>query len=698
MRIISGLLLICFAILVPCMSQTRDSSSSHQLQLMPWPLNVKIAAAGQLAITPTFSVGTKNPGDARLETAVAIFLNDLRRHTGMLPLNFSETVPAKAQLVISRQFPTRQVQEVGEDESYNLEVTSSAATLNAPTALGVMRGLQTFLQLAQITPQGFVVPAVSIQDKPRFPWRGLLIDTGRHYLPVDVIKRNLDGMAAVKLNVLHWHISDYQGFRIESKKFPKLHQMGSDGLYYTQDELHDIIEYAHDRGIRILPEFDMPGHSTSWFVGYPELASGPGPYSIERNWGVLDPAMDPTRESTYQFLDEFIGEMAALFPDQFFHIGGDEVNGKEWDKSPKIQDFMQSHKLKDNADLQAYFNEHLQKILAKHGKTMMGWDEILRPDLPKSIVIQSWRGPESLAAAAKQGYRSVLSSGYYVDLMSPASAHYAIDPFSGAAANLSDDEKQRVLGGEACMWGEYVSGENIDGRIWPRAAAIAERLWSPQNVTNTDSMYSRLDEVNLWLDAYGLTHNTSIDMMLKRMAGSDDISALKTLASVVEPVKGYSRESLGTSPPNALMPLNRLIDAVHPESQEARQFSVLVNQLISGRLTPAVEVQIRSMLEKWKSNAQNLRPLAETSSMVKEVVPLSQDLSTLGAAGLEALGYLDHGEKAPADWKNQRLAQVQAAFQPRAEVLMMVAPPIQRLIQASAGETPTDLAIQKNAQ
>jgi hypothetical protein len=146
------------------------------------------------------------------------------------------------------------------------------------------------------------------------------------------------------------------------------------------------------------------------------------------------------------------------------------------------------------------------------------------------------------------------------------------------------------------------------------------------------------------------------------------------------------------------MPLNRLIDAVHPESQEARHFSALVNQLISGKLTPAVEVQIRSMLEKWKSNAQNLRPLAETSSMVKEVVPLSQDLSTLGAAGLEALGYLDHGEKAPADWKNQRLAQVQAAFQPRAEVLMMVAPPIQRLIQASAGETPTDLAIPKNAQ
>ena len=155
----------------------------------------------------------------------------------------------------------------------------------------------------------------------------------------------------------------------------------------------------------------MPGHATAWFVGYPELASGPGPYQIERQWGVFDPAMDPTREETYKFLDKFIGEMAGLFPDQFFHIGGDEVNGKEWDANPKIQAFMRAHGLKDNDDLQAYFNQRVQKIVAKHGKTMLGWDEILRPDLPKTIVIQSWRGPDSLAQAAKLGYRGLLSSG-----------------------------------------------------------------------------------------------------------------------------------------------------------------------------------------------------------------------------------------------------------------------------------------------
>ena len=205
-------------------------------------------------------------------------------------------------------------------------------------------------------------------------------------------------------------------------------------------EVRDLIAYAHDRGIRVVPEFDMPGHSTAWFVGYPELASAPGPYQIERKWGVFDPAMDPTQERTYKFLDTFIGEMARLFPDQYFHIGGDEVNGKQWDANPNIQAFMRAHGMKNNQDLQAYFNTRVQKIVSKHGKTMVGWDEILRPDLPKDIVVQSWRGQDSLAAAAKLGYRGLLSFGYYVDLNWPASRHYAVDPIS-AAANLSSGRK-----------------------------------------------------------------------------------------------------------------------------------------------------------------------------------------------------------------------------------------------------------------
>jgi hexosaminidase len=677
------------------MPQTAESQTP--LHLMPWPANVK-TGSGQLLVQNAFSVGLRGDSDPHLRRAVEIFLSDLRHQTGSTAIDFSiNNDPANAQLSISSDHASKEVQELGEDESYKLEITSAHADLKAPTTLGVMRGLQTFLQLVELTPQGFAAPAVVIEDQPRFPWRGLMIDSGRHFMPIEVIKRNLDGMAAVKLNVFHWHLSENQGFRIESKKFPKLQEMGSDGLYYTQEQVRDVIAYARDRGIRVIPEFDMPGHSTAWFVGYPDLASGPGPYSIERKWGVFDPAMDPTRESTYKFLDEFIGEMAKLFPDQFFHIGGDEVNGKQWDANQKIQDYMRAHNLKNNADLQAYFNTRIQKIVAKHGKTMEGWDEILRPDLPKSIVIQSWRGQQSLADAARQGYRGLLSSGYYLDLNQPTWMHYGVDPFADGAANLSDEEKKRILGGEACMWSEYVSPENIDSRIWPRAAAIAERLWSPQNVTDVSSMYQRMEHTSKWLDSYGLTHNINYTLMLNRMTNDQNSSALRTLVDLVEPVKGYAREGLATSEPTAFSPLNRAIDAARPESIPARRFGILVNEFVSGQVKPGTELEIRSMLTAWRDNDVQLRSLAERSSLVQEVAPLSQDLSTLASTGLEALDYLDRGEKAPDTWKTQQLQTIQQAFRPKAQVLLMVAGPVQKLVQASAGESPTDLPLPKGA-
>jgi hexosaminidase len=691
-------LLITFvAMLTPITSISAQQSDA--LHLMPWPASVNLTANSQpLLIQTSFAVGLRSDADPRLRRIIDIFLNDLRRHTGSLPLDFSITSdPGAAQLRVSSEHPSKEVQELGEDESYKLQVTSSGADLTAPTTLGVMRGLQTLLQLVEVTPQGFAVPAVVIDDKPRFAWRGLMIDVGRHFMPVDVIKRNLDGMAAVKMNVFHWHLSENQGFRVESKRFPKLQEMGSDGLYYTQDEVRDVIAYARDRGIRVIPEFDMPGHSTAWFVGYPDLASAPGPYSIERKWGVFDPAMDPTRESTYKFLDEFVGEMVKLFPDQFFHIGGDEVNGKQWDANPKIQEFMRAHNLKNNADLQAYFNTRIQKIVAKHGKTMEGWDEILRPDLPKSIVIQSWRGQQSLADAARQGYRGLLSSGYYLDLAQPASQHYAVDPFADGAANLSDEEKQRILGGEACMWAEYVSPENIDSRIWPRTAAIAERLWSPQNVTDVNSMYSRLGYVSKWLDAYGLTHNTNYAVMLERMTAGQDTSSLRSLVDVVEPVKGYAREQLATSTPTSLTPLNRAVDAARPESAEAREFRTLVDQFVSGQIKPGMELQIRSRLTSWQDNDVQLDHIAQQSSLVGEVMPLSHNLSALASAGLEALDYLDRGEKAPDAWKTQQLQIVQQAIQAKAQLLLMIASPVQKLVQLSAGEKPADLPLPQNA-
>jgi len=676
-----GILILCVS-LYPVMTTAQQPA----LNLMPLPANVQ-SGAGSLKVDSTFSMAFTGYNEPRLERAGERFLRQLARQTG-LPLALKPSKSAKATLVIQTDHAGKEIQEVGEDESYILDVSTASARLRASTPLGAMHGLQTFLQLVDVSPDGFSVPAVTIQDKPRFPWRGLMMDSARHFIPLEVIRRNLDGMEAVKMNVFHWHLSENQGFRAESKKFPKLHESGSDALYYTQDEIRELIAYARDRGIRVVPEFDMPGHSTAWFVGHPELASGKGPYEIERRWGIFDPAMDPTNEKVYKFLDDFIGEMARIFPDHYFHIGGDEVNGKEWDANPKIQAYVKTHGIKNNQALQAYFSGRVQKLVTKHGKTVVGWDEVLVEGVPKDIVIQSWRGQASLAQAAKQGYRGILSNGYYLDLGWSAARHYAVDPMSGDAANLSAEEKQRILGGESCMWAEYVSPENVDSRIWPRNSAIAERLWSPQEVRDPASMYARLDFVSARLEWLGLTHRTVSRRMLQRVAGpasSAEFAALRTLADVVEPVKDYTREQTAPAEPTSATPMNRVVDAVPLESDAGRRFGELVDQFVASAChDPATEARLRAQLTAWRDNDAILQPLAERSFLVKEVAPNSRDLSALGVMGLAALDAIAKAQPAPDSWKAQQLAVIEQVEKPKAQLLLTPAPAVQKLIEAAA--------------
>ena len=653
---------------------------------MPLPATVT-PSAGRLLVSRTFSVAIVGYSNPRLERAAQRFVRDLSRRTGYF-LSDQLADASHANLTIHADHGSEAVQDLGEDESYVLDVSSAGAKLTAPNPLGVMHGLQSFLQLVEVTPDGYAAPAIHIEDTPRFPWRGLSIDVSRHFISMEVLKRNVDGMAAVKMNVLHLHLSDDQGFRLESKEFPKLQELGSDGMYYRQTEIRELIEYASDRGIRIVPEFDMPGHSTAWFVGYPELASGPGPYQIERRWGIFDPAMDPTRESTYKLLDKFIEEMTNIFPDRYFHIGGDEVNGKQWDANPKIHEFMKAHNLKSDQELQQYFTDRVQQIVSKHHKFMVGWDEILTPGMPKDIVIQSWRGPESLAEAARQGYRGILSSGYYLDAIRPAAQHYLVDPLSGAGATLTAEQQKLILGGEACMWEEFASDENIESRIWPRAAAIAERLWSPPQVQDVDSMYRRMAAVSAQLEQLGLTHRSSSEVMLARIAGTDDIAALEMLAEAVQPASIQIREAEAEKAggiQTSDVPLNRMVDAVAPESETARKFSFAVDQFIASKFQDATtESYIRQTLTKWRDNDTALQPLLQNSFLLKEVAPVSQNLASLGAAGLQALDYIDARKAAPNEWKVQQLAMIQQAGKPTADLLLAVAPAVQKLVEASS--------------
>jgi hexosaminidase len=647
--------------------------------LMPQPSQLS-AQGGQLRLTPSFGVATDHYHDARLDAAIAHGVARIKMQTGILFSTSSSSAAASAALVISVDGPGETIQSVDEDESYSLDVAPSGVRLHAATVVGAMRGLETLQQLLQTDATGYFLPAVSIHDTPRFRWRGLMIDCGRHFMPVDVIERTLDGMAAVKLNVFHWHLSEDQGFRMESRAFPKLTELGSDGLFYTQEQAREIVVYARDRGIRVVPEFDMPGHSSAWFVGYPDLASAPGPFHIEREFGIFDPVMDPTQEGTYKFLDKFVGEMAAIFPDHFMHIGGDENNGVEWKANARIQAFMREHNLQDTAALQNYFNQRLLKILEKHGKHMVGWDEILTPDLPKDVVVQSWRGFDSLAAGAKAGYSTILSAGYYLNLMSTAATHYLVDPLPQANA-LSPEEQARILGGEACMWMEQTTPRDIDSRVWPRAAAIAERFWSPRDVNNVDDMYRRLAVESIRLEGLGLTHISQEAESLRQLAGIRQIEPLQILTSVLEPVTFNERAHM--QHPNQLTPLNQLIDALPPDPPSRHKFELLVATYLQNPATRfQEEADLTAEFKAWAAAEPGILRLMAGSPTLALAEPRAQQLTTLGATGLEAVSYLSSGMPAVVGWKAQQLALLDEAEKPQALVRFTVIKPLRDLVSA----------------
>jgi hexosaminidase len=646
--------------------------------LMPQPAELA-TAQGALALNSTFAVQTPKHTDARLTNAIDRTVRRVERMAGLRHA-FGDTVPT-TKLVINVDGPGEEVQSINEDESYSVVVTASGAEIDAATDVGAMHGLETLVQLVRPTPSGYVIPAVTIHDQPRFRWRGLMIDCGRHFEPVDVIKRNLDGMAAVKLNVFHWHLTEDQGFRIQSKLYPRLTEYGSDGLFYTQEQAKEIVAYARARGIRVVPEFEMPGHSTAWLMAYPEFASGTRPDGIRRQFGVSPYAIDPTREVTYVFIRRFLTEMSTIFPDAYFHIGGDETPAPDWKTNPHILAFMAAHHLEGNEALQAYFNSRLLRIVAGLHKHMMGWDEILAPGLPKDVVVQSWHGAASLGKGAKLGYDGILSAGYYLDQMDSAEIHYLVDPLP-SSSDLTPAERSHILGGEVCMWGEHVDARTIDSRIWPRAAAIAERFWSPENARDVDSMYRRLEPTSIELEGVGLTHLQSGDALLRELAGSEQIETLRTFASTLEPVSFSVRSQ--TQHTDQATPLDGLVDAVRPDPPSRYWFEAAMRRYLTDPQHDEVD---RSALSAWFTKLSQSVPtvrkqmllasprLARASSRVDQLLQLT-------AMGQEALQYTARTQKAPADWRSAQMGLLQQAQQPDALVRFTFLPSLKDLIQA----------------
>ena len=652
------------------------------LNLLPVPSSITMPSGVKYRIDAQFSVSAGNRVGDRASKAAARFMARLAGRTGLFfeqDFLAGRASGSRASLLCSHQRAGKL--EPNENESYSLSVRTGGIELSSGTDIGVIRGLETLLQLLASDERGYYFPVVTIRDEPRFTWRGLMIDASRHFMPVEVVKRNLDGMSAVKMNVLHWHLSDDQGFRVECRSFPKLHMAGSDGFYYSREEITDVIEYAADLGIRVMPEFDIPGHSTSWLAAYPEYAASAGPFQIERRFGVFDPVFNPINEKTYAFFDRFLGEMAALFPDRYVHIGGDEVSGVAWNANPLIRKFMAKRGLADNAGLQAYFNNRILKILTKYGKKMVGWDEVLQPGLPKDIIIQSWRGREAMVGAARDGYQALLANGYYIDLCQPAWEHYLNDPIAEDSP-LTEAQKKLILGGEATMWAELVTAETVDSRIWPRTAAIAERLWSPAAIRDVDDMYRRLDIISRELEELGLTHLKNQPMMLRRLSAGEEIEPLKVLADVTEPLKRYARhdQTVYTS----LSPFTRFVDACAPESEVARDFSAAVDRFLKTR-APKEAIEMSVELLAWRGNHARLRHLIERSPVLFEITPLSDALDMASDKAIQALDIIISGVNAPPDWSDSSLAAIAEIKKPMAHAELAVLPAIEKLIRAASG-------------
>lgn len=593
-------------------------TAQHQreLNLLPWPDQV-VLKDGNHILSKEFTIQISGDFHHRIYKGANSFLRRLDQRTGLfLEHKDVRNMPkdlesATLSIVIERPGKL----ELFEEESYSLEVEKEHMVLKSTTDLGALHGLESLLQLVGNNDRQFFIPNIRITDRPRFTWRGLMIDVARHYQPMDVLKRNLDAMAAVKLNVFHWHLSDDQGFRVEVKRYPKLHEQASDGLFYTQENIKELVAYAADRGIRVIPEIDVPGHATAILTAYPELGSKDMVYSIERNKGVFDATLDPTNEETYVFLENVITELSKLFPDDYFHIGGDENKGKHWDENPKIQKFKKDHNFKNNHQLQTYFNIKLQKILKKNDKIMMGWDEIFEPDLPKDIVVHSWRGKESMVKAAKKGYRSVLSKGYYIDLLYPTKVHYEEDVLP-TDHNLTKEEVQNILGGEATMWGELVNVTNIDSRIWPRTAAIAERFWSKPSIKDFNFLVNRLLQTSLRLEEHGLAHMKNRDRILRGLSGSYAIGPLRRLSEICSPMT--ARERVG-KPYKTFQPFTLFVDACTPDSPTTLYFSGLVDSY-KDKGTEETKQRIKRLLEEWRDNHATLKK----REMPPTIAPLLQ--------------------------------------------------------------------------
>lgn len=572
--------------------------------------------------------------------------------------------------------------QLGLDESYRLVFSAAGVVLQAPTTWGALHGVTSLWQLhvASTLPVSGV-----IADHPRFAWRGVLIDVARHFLPMALLYRVVDAIARLKLNVLHLHLTDDQGFRLQSSAYPQLASAES----YSPAQLRGLIEFAACLGVRVVPELDVPGHVNSWLEKYPEW--GLAEVAPTRKFGVHEACLNVTDATVYTALQSLFSEVAALFPDDHVHIGGDEVHPAWWSADAQVQAYMRQHGLADVRALQAHFNQRLCAMLGAMGKQVVAWDEVLHEQMPE-LIVQNWRGATTRDRALAAGQDCVVSAPYYLDLFYPAELHYKFDPQAPQQRLLAAEDAMRddlrlqhvaqglawtdqwrneaidldatnsghgrVLGGEACLWSELVDAQTLEVRLFSRLPAVAERLWSAADVDDVDDFYRRLAQVvempGIQMSALQQTRLTALGLTEQQIEA----------AAYLEPVKWYARllgaEALqarlrGQEMPQARpyqthTPLNRVVDFIAPESFAARGLLLL-------RAT-----QLRKLCRSWRALDANAWP-QDVQAAISGLHRVGELLEILLAQAPQQLPELDEVREELLD-----------IYQPRGEYMVAVVP------------------------
>lgn len=541
---IKNLILFCICTgLYGCSSKNIISEKEYNkgINVIPMPENIQIGK-GRFVVNEDTGISISNDS---LNSVANFFANKLRTSTGYdLSVGRDRTINA-INLYIDKT--VGECMDKGKsEESYNLTVTDSSIDLKATSLKGLFYGMETLMQLfpAEIESQSVVhnaewsVPSVNISDSPRFSYRGLMLDVARHFISVDGLKKHIDMLASIKINNLHLHLSDFQGWRVEIKKYPKLTEIGSRRIdeygkeysgFYTQEEIKDIVRYAEERFINIIPEIDVPGHSLAAIAAYPELSCTGEQYDVMSRWGPFPVVFCPGKETMFEMLDGVFAELSTLFPSEYFHIGGDECPKKVWMTCPHCQKRIKSERLKADKNhtaedkLQSYAISRCEKILKKYGKKMIGWDEILQGGLAPDATVMSWRGEKGGIASALMNHNVIMTpnnAGMYFDFYqgnsqaepfawgasSPINKAYNYNPIPETLSKMGKDNF--ILGVQGNVWTECMYTEDIvEYMVYPRIMAVAETGWTPNEKKNFEDFSRRLNNMAVRMDCHNINYH-----------------------------------------------------------------------------------------------------------------------------------------------------------------------------------------------